>query len=241
MKRKHARILVFAKAPVPGAVKTRLIPALGPRRAAALQARLIRHTLTTVARSGLAWELWCHPHREHPLLAACLRRACHAGHTPPGNPGHPPPGAPTLHTQVGRDLGARMAHGARTGLAGGPVILIGTDCPTLTAADLTRASAALEGGHDAVLGPALDGGYYLLGLNRIHPSLFRDMAWGSDRVLAETRRRLEALGWRWWALPPRRDMDRPADLAFLGAAMPSMKRFPIPSPVAPSPAFGSKP
>ena len=229
--KRNTRLSIFAKAPVPGAVKTRLIPALGARGAAALQGALTRHTLATAARSGLDCELWCHPGPEHPLFRDCVRnfgRAEFRADTASGNRRQPmdepaehnrrdlPCPALVLRTQVGNHLGERMAYAARTGLATGPVILIGTDCPTLTAADLGGASMALaQEDNDAVLGPALDGGYYLLGLRRIHPCLFTDMAWGSDRVLAETRARLRALDWRWWELPPRRDIDRPDDLPFL--------------------------
>ncbi|VFN02828.1 MAG: hypothetical protein BECKG1743D_GA0114223_106502 [Candidatus Kentron sp. G] len=229
--KRNTRVLIFAKAPVPGAVKTRLIPALGARGAAALQAALMGHTLATAAKSGLDCELWCHPGPEHPLFRDCVRdfgRAKSRAGTAPGNRRRPvdesternrrdlPCPALVLRTQVGDHLGERMAHAARRGLATGPVILIGTDCPSLTAADLGGVSMLLaQEGNDAVLGPALDGGYYLLGLRQSHPSLFTDMAWGSDRVLAETRRRLRALDWRWWELPLRRDMDRPSDLPFL--------------------------
>nr|VFK18031.1 MAG: hypothetical protein BECKLFY1418C_GA0070996_10386 [Candidatus Kentron sp. LFY] len=195
---RHARVLVFAKAPVPGEVKTRLIPALGAWRAATLQATLISHTLATTAQSGLGVELWCHPDCDHPLFSTCARRFTIA-----------------LHPQDGADLGARMRHGAESALATAPVILIGTDCPDLTAEELRETSARLENGNDAVLGPALDGGYYLLGLNRIHRWLFDGISWGSDRVLSETRQRLHVLGWRWWEAPARRDIDRPGDLAFL--------------------------
>nr|VFJ48634.1 MAG: hypothetical protein BECKFW1821A_GA0114235_102030 [Candidatus Kentron sp. FW] len=196
------RILIFAKAPVPGAVKTRLIPTLGARGAATLQGALIHHILTVATRTHLAVELWCHPDRDHPLLST------YAGEF-----------SIILRTQEGADLGARMYHAAREALAVGPVILIGSDCPTLRAEELREASMMLEGGCDAVLGPAVDGGYYLLGLNRIDPWLFEGISWGSDRVLEETRRRLRALGWRWREMFVKRDMDRPADLAFLPAAL----------------------
>nr|VFJ70299.1 MAG: hypothetical protein BECKFW1821B_GA0114236_11832 [Candidatus Kentron sp. FW] len=199
---RNTRLLIFAKAPVPGTVKTRLIPALGARRAAALQGALIHHILTIATRTDLAVELWCHPHHEHPLFSIYAQEF-----------------PVVFRTQEGADLGARMYHAAREALAAGPVILIGSDCPTLTAEELREASMMLEGGCDAVLGPAVDGGYYLLGLNRIDPWLFEGISWGSDRVLEETRRHLRALGWRWREMFVKRDMDRPADLAFLPAAL----------------------
>nr|VFK78616.1 MAG: hypothetical protein BECKSD772D_GA0070982_10201 [Candidatus Kentron sp. SD] len=195
---RNARILVFAKAPIPGAAKTRLIPVLGTRRAAALQGALVHHTLNTATQSGLEVELWCHPNHLHPWFSICATEF-----------------AIVLRDQEGADLGERMYHAAKTALTTAPVILIGTDCPGLTASELREASKKLAKGYDAVLGPALDGGYYLLGLNRIHSSLFNDISWGSDRVFIQTRQRLRALGWRWWKPSVRRDVDRPTDLAFL--------------------------
>ncbi len=210
-----ARILVFAKAPIPGRAKTRLIPALGAVGAAMLQQRLTLHTLVTASRSRLPTQLWCHPDPRHPFFTACADGF----------------GIP-CRSQQGDDLGARMQYAATVALGegvgpishpasatdageiGDPVLLIGTDCPDLAAADLTTAAESLAD-NDAVLGPALDGGYYLLGLRRLHPSLFEGIPWGTDAVLAETRRRLAALGWRWRELASLADIDRPEDLAFL--------------------------
>jgi len=92
------------------------------------------------------------------------------------------------------------------------VVLVGTDCPGWTLIDLADAASQLTAGTDCVLGPALDGGYYLIGLRRNHLSLFTDMPWGSDRVFALTVQRLRALGWRLSRLPAYRDIDRPEDL-----------------------------
>jgi hypothetical protein len=116
------------------------------------------------------------------------------------------------HEQRGEDLGARMRHAVDA--SSGPVILIGTDCPSLLPGDLIAALSALNE-VDAVLGPAMDGGYYLLGLNRSAPPLFEAVAWGSDSVLATTRDRMAHLGWRWTELAARHDIDRPEDLAHL--------------------------
>jgi glycosyltransferase A (GT-A) superfamily protein (DUF2064 family) len=94
------------------------------------------------------------------------------------------------------------------------VLLIGTDCPAMTAAHLQAAHAALSL-HDAVLIPADDGGYVLLGLNRIDTRVFSGMPWGSDRVMAITRERLSELQWRWLELPSLWDVDRPEDFVRL--------------------------
>ena len=124
-----------------------------------------------------------------------------------------------LHIQVGQDLGARLAHAARSALTrAAAVILVGADCPELSPDYLGAALAALEQ-QDAVLGPALDGGYVLLGLRAVDDTLFERMPWGSDRVAALTGQRLDALGWRWSSLACLRDIDRPEDLVHLPAAL----------------------
>jgi glycosyltransferase A (GT-A) superfamily protein (DUF2064 family) len=92
------------------------------------------------------------------------------------------------------------------------VLLMGVDCPGLSEGVLARALTRLES-EDLVLGPAEDGGYVLLGLKRAEPRLFQGVDWGTDRVLAQTRERLRALGWLWHELPALWDLDRPADLA----------------------------
>lgn len=195
-----ARILIFAKAPEPGQVKTRLIPAIGPHGAADLHAGLLADTVSRLAESPLApVELWCAP---EPVSDPFPALAAHYGLE--------------LHRQVGADLGERMGHAAAEALLrGSPVVLIGTDCPGLDGVYIERALMAIKG-RDAVLGPAEDGGYVLLGLKQAAPELFHDMPWGSNQVAAVTRGRMEALGWAWAELPVLWDLDRPEDLARLG-------------------------
>ncbi len=189
--------MVFAKAPAAGAVKTRLIPVLGAEGAAALHATLARHCVATAVEPGLCpVELWCSPDIRHPFFARCSKDF-----------------GVTLHQQQGSDLGARMAHAFATVLQQSPyALIIGTDCPALSAQDLHVALQSLREGDDAVVGPAEDGGYVLLGLRKAVPLLFEDIAWGSGEVLALTRERLKRLQWRWHELAPRRDVDRPEDL-----------------------------
>jgi rSAM/selenodomain-associated transferase 1 len=112
------------------------------------------------------------------------------------------------------DLGARMLRAFRERLAGegSRAVIIGTDCPSLDAATIASAFAALED-HDLVVGPALDGGYYLVGLQAPQPVLFRDMPWGTARVLSETLERAAAAGLSVARLQPLADVDRPEDLA----------------------------
>jgi len=189
--------MVFAKAPVPGRVKTRLIPLLGETGAAQLQRQLIERTLCTAVASGLgAVELWCAPGPDEAYFSDCAAR-------------HPI----SLRAQCEGDLGTRMAHAMAEAKPG---LLIGCDCPALTPAYLREAATALAGGDEAVFGPAEDGGYVLVGVAR-RPSaeLFDAIAWGRSTVMQETRMRLARGNWRWQELAPLWDVDRPEDLARL--------------------------
>jgi rSAM/selenodomain-associated transferase 1 len=91
-------------------------------------------------------------------------------------------------------------------------LVIGTDCPELTSEELEQAFGMLDAENEAVIGPAADGGYYLLGLKHFEPELFRGIGWGSDKVLAQTLDRLEHAGMRYGKLAIRHDLDRPEDL-----------------------------
>jgi rSAM/selenodomain-associated transferase 1 len=195
-------VIVFARAPVPGQVKTRLIPALGPLRAAALHRRLVRETLTKAVRSGVGpVTLAGYPSAGHPFFARCATRYGVA-----------------LMDQEGADLGARMGEALKRALDRAPMaLLVGSDCPPLTVEDLRAAARALGQGADAVLAPAEDGGYVLIGLRCFHPALFCGLPWGSEGVLRETMGRLERLSWRVARLPTRWDLDRPEDFARLRA------------------------
>lgn len=105
--------------------------------------------------------------------------------------------------------------------AGHPAVLIGGDCASLGEAELRAALGLLAAGHEAVLGPAADGGYVLIGLNRPCPMLFRGIAWSTPTVLAATRRRLGQAGLDWAELPPGWDVDTPADLRRLRSNLPA--------------------
>lgn len=195
--RRGTGILVFARAPVPGRAKTRLAPRLGEWGAARLQARLTLHALRTagVANCGPV-ELHGTPSVSHGFFKLCSRRF----HL-------------SLKLQRGNDLGGRMQRSLAQALRRHrAALLIGTDCPELGPRDLRRAARALAGGCDAVLAPAADGGYALIGLRRISPRLFEAVAWGGPDVYLRTAERLGALGWRWRALRTVRDVDRPGDL-----------------------------
>jgi len=184
---------IFAKAPTPGRVKTRLARCLGAAAAARLHTRLLLDTLQRCA--GPHTELWCAPHTGHPLFQACRR---HFG--------------VTLQRQRGAELGARMAAALDAGLRhASAVLLIGSDCPSVGPKTLARAATALQSGAAVVLGAAADGGYVLIGLRRPQPSLFTQMPWGTAQVLALTVQRLQQAGLTWQCLDGHWDVDRPAD------------------------------
>ena len=193
----HARLLIFAKAPVPGQVKTRLAGRWGPRGAAELYKKLLRRTLAIANAARLCpIELWAAPDARHGFFVACRRDY-----------------GLRLRRQSSGDLGQRMNHAlTRTLNQGYPTVLIGSDGVSLGAAELRQAFQRLTTGADAVLGPAADGGYVLIGLNQPAPALFRNLAWGTSTVLDATRRRLRRLGLNWAELPTGWDVDTPADV-----------------------------
>ena len=189
-------VLVFAKAPRPGAVKTRLIPRLGEEGAATLHVKLVEHALE-MARAGSFGrvELHCDPDADDPYFRFCAARYGVA-----------------LRPQGPGDLGARMLAAFERALAAhARVLLIGSDCAALTPSYLREADRALRDGAETVLAPCEDGGYALIGLRRFDPRLFEDIAWGGRNVMTATRARLAGLGWRWLELGTLWDVDRPED------------------------------
>jgi len=187
-------IAIFAKAPVPGFAKTRLIPVVGAEAAASLQARLIERAAETASRAAVGpVTLWAAPDESHSLFQAIGVRY-----------------AMRLAPQGEGDLGARMLRAMTA--ANGPALVIGTDCPALTSEHLRSAADILRRGTDAVVLPAEDGGYVLIGLRAKEPAIFEAMCWGTARVLGETRRRLQRLGLAWQEPVMLWDLDRPADI-----------------------------
>ena len=186
-------IAVLAKAPVAGVAKTRLIPALGAEGAAALAERLIVRAVATACLAEVGpVTLWAAPDDSHPVFGT-MRKTF----------------AVAVKRQPDSGLGGRM-HTAVT-MADGPALVIGTDCPAFTADNLRAAAAALRT-HPAVITPAEDGGYVLIGLRRPQAAVFGGMKWGTSTVMAETRVRLQSLGLEWHELPTLWDVDRPEDL-----------------------------
>ncbi len=193
------RIVIFAKAPVPGKVKTRLIPALGEEGAARLARRMLRDTLGEVVKVDEAEvELCADPEPSHADWEGLL------------------PPAPVRLTRQGKgDLGERLARAAeRVTNEGRRVIFIGTDCPGLDEPRLRQACRELES-HDAVIHPTFDGGYALLGLTRFDASIFSGIEWSTASVARETTARIAALGWSLHLGDTLQDVDEPADLSAL--------------------------
>lgn len=189
-------VIVFARAPVAGRVKTRLAARLGEAGAARLHARLTA-TALRIALASRCGPVELHTTSRHRWLSHLATKHSVA-----------------LRLQRGGDLGERMANAVRRALrCASYVLLMGSDCPELAPRELGRARRWLAGGADVVLAPALDGGYGLIGLTRPADFLFRDMPWGSERVCAETQARLSRAGWRLRLLDAVSDVDRPEDLA----------------------------
>jgi uncharacterized protein len=194
-------LIVFAKAPVAGLAKTRLIPALGPDGAAQLAERLLAHTLQQALALPLAHlELCVTPSDQHPAFEHA--RAAAAGRL-------------QITLQGEGDLGARMHRALSRALSShSKAVLVGTDAPALDTARLAQAQQALDT-HPAVFVPALDGGYALVGLTQPAPALFEGMVWSTPQVMQDTRLRARAIGLAWTELPPVADIDEPADLVHL--------------------------
>ena len=189
-------VAILAKAPVAGFAKTRLIPVLGADGAAALQARLIARAVATACAAAIGpVTLWATPDEAHPAFVAMRAHGI------------------ALARQGDGDLGARML--AAIAAANGPSLVIGTDCPVLTPDHLRMAADILRGRTDAVVIPADDGGYALIGLRAPEPVLFSDMRWSTPDVMEETRRRLRALGLAWQEPVTLWDVDVPEDLTRL--------------------------
>lgn len=197
-----AALVIFAKAPVAGQVKTRLCPPLTPDEAAALHGSFVLDTLerTKLAATKLKMPvdryLACAPASSHVFFKIMEERQ-----------------RVRLMDQIGEDLGARMSRAFDLLFARGyaRVLIVGTDVPSLPLAHYQQALALLDT-NDLVLGPALDGGYYLIGLTRAAPALFTDIPWSTAGVLAATRDRAESLGLATALLPPWRDIDTIDDL-----------------------------
>lgn len=182
-------LVLFAKFPVPGYAKTRLIPALGAEGAANVHRLLTERTVATLLATGAPVEIRFAGAKESAFRAWL------------GD-------APALVEQVEGGLTERLVDAGRAC----PHIFFGADTPDLTE-DIVRAAAQALASHDVVIGPAEDGGYYLIGMTRARPELMTDMPWSTADVFPETIRRCKALGLTVATLGMLSDCDTPDDLA----------------------------
>lgn len=201
----EAALIIFAKAPIPGQVKTRLCPPLTPDEAATLHGSfvldMLERTKTAVATLRLPMDrfLACAPAASHVFFKIMEERQ-----------------GVRLMDQVGEDLGARMANVFTAMFARGykQVLIVGTDVPSLPLTHYQQALSLLAN-HNVVLGPAQDGGYYLIGLTGVVPELFVDIPWSTDHVLTLTKQKADQLGLKTALLPEWRDIDTIDDLQAL--------------------------
>ena len=212
---------IFAKAPIAGRVKTRLVPPLSPSSAARLHARMIERAAANVRQAmdrlndrdgnvSVRGELWCAidgpsgatPASPSDIDDPILTRIARDHRL-------------DLRLQCNGDLGDRMRH-ALSGALPGRVLLLGTDIPSLAPSHMVAAANRLTG-HDALVIPSDDGGYVLIGCNSRVPECFDAIPWSTPRVIHATRAQLQASGCRWVELPPLWDVDTGADLRRLAA------------------------
>jgi rSAM/selenodomain-associated transferase 1 len=188
------KLLIFAKTPKAGKVKTRMQPVLSEQESALLHHQLLSHCLAQMDSGNLVeaelwvsdvdydWQQFSYP----------------------------------LELQSGDDLGQRMLHAASQTLKNSDsVVIIGADCPFIDRKYVRMAFEALAEGHDCVIGPAVDGGYVLIALARVDEAIFTGIDWGSEQVLTQTLQQLGVLGWTYKTLPVLNDIDRPEDLSTL--------------------------
>ncbi len=194
-------IIIFAKAPVPGQVKTRLCPPLTPDEAASLHGSMVMDAVEhTRPLREFDIYLACTPSMDHPFFQTLAARH-----------------RLQLCDQVGEDLGQRMDHALTIILNRGykHALLVGADIPNLSGHTYKQAKDMLQS-KDVVFGPTKDGGYYLVGMKIPNPDLFANISWSTDRVLTQSQAQAEKLGLAMSLLEPEHDIDTFDDLqAFL--------------------------
>lgn len=196
MLKKSNKLLIFTKSPVLGEVKTRLQPEYSPEQSLIVHKSLLANTLELTKKlDNIDVELCCAPDRNTSFFLECEDK-------------YPL----ELNNQHGADLGERMALSFSIALQKYEnVVVIGTDCPDIDEGYINEAFTALNE-VDAVIGPAMDGGYVLLGLRKFALEIFSGISWGGDTVLVQTENALDELGWSYKELTMKNDVDRPEDL-----------------------------
>jgi len=196
MVKKINKLLIFTKSPVLGEVKTRLQPDYSLEESLKIHKKLLLNTLELTKKlDGIDVDLCCTPDRNTSFFLNCENNF-----------------PIQLSNQEGVDLGERMAFSLSVTLQTyEKVVVIGTDCPDIDEGYIQQAFDALSD-VDAVIGPAADGGYVLLGLKQFSPNIFKDISWSKDSVFKQTQDALNHLGWSLHKLETKYDVDRPEDL-----------------------------
>ena len=202
-------IIIYAKAPIPGEVKTRMMPALDATTAAMLHSALVERALTTACATPFDVVLCAAPDDSHPFFIECAEDF-----------------DIELDVQLpNANLGARMLASLNDALQSwSQVLLIGADCPAFTTAHLRAAMTQLDA-HDIVLTPADDGGYVLIGASRTASTMFDDIEWGTENVLVAQRAALARCALSFAEMPTLWDVDRPQDLQRLSTLKPPLPFF----------------
>jgi len=196
----RSRIIVFAREPLLGQVKSRLASQIGAQEALAVYQSMLARLGNLLTHAQIAaWDLWVTSNCSHEDFVSICNKT-------------------NIYLQSEQNLGTRMDDAIQQTLrekSVDSVILIGTDCPALTERYLDQALLALESGIDVVLGPAEDGGYVLVGMGRPIAAVFEDIPWGTNQVMRRTLEALKANELSYRLLDTLWDVDRPEDLARL--------------------------
>ena len=193
--RNNKQLILFVKAPVPGQCKSRLIPMLGAIAACEFYKQLVLHCLRQIASlKNIDIALYVYPDTQHDFIGYLTAL-------------HPL----SLHSQCGNNLGDRMHHALESSLKDYKYsVLIGTDCPEISASYIMQAFQALQS-QDVVLGPACDGGYVLIGTTKSSPALFQNINWSTDKVLQQSLHNAQNNGYSYNLLDTLWDIDVPQD------------------------------
>ena len=195
-------IAILAKAPVPGTVRTPLIPLVGADGAATLYERCTDHAITTAVEAGIGpVELWCRPSMLNPFFAEMARA-------------HPI----TLRVQGSGDLGMRLFRTFEALLTAHPLaIVMGSNCPALLPVHLRMVAEALDDGYDAAFVPMDDGRCAAGGMRKASEEVFKDLSRTTGTVMDALKSRLREVRWRWLELPTLWDLDTPGGFARLAS------------------------
>lgn len=195
--KQHNLLLIFIKNPEPGDVKTRLAASIGNQKAYQVYLKLLSHTLKSAAGVDVNRQVWYSSYVDSDDFISELDFK--------------------KRLQQGENLGARMLYAFKTGFDKGyrKIVIIGSDCPDVTPSVIEQAFEELTE-NDIVIGPSIDGGYYLLGMKKMCKELFRDIDWSTERVMGQTLERVNNLSLSIYRLPELNDIDTVEDLKKAG-------------------------